>query len=75
MTQITLELENEKDTRLFIDLAERLNVRFKFDTNFPIKDVIDENQRQERMKVLEQFRGRLKGYKGYEPSKSEFYEQ
>lgn len=29
MTQLILEIDNEKDTRLFLDLAERLNVRFK----------------------------------------------
>jgi hypothetical protein len=29
MTQIVLEIDNEKDTRLFLDLAKRLNVRFR----------------------------------------------
>ena len=75
MTQIILEIDNDKDTRLFLDLAERLNVRFKFDNNTKGKDVIDENQRQERMKILEQFKRKLKIYNEYKPSKSEFYEQ
>ncbi len=75
MTQIVLEIDDEKDTRLFLDLAKRLNVRFKFDNNAEPQDIIDENQRQGRMKIFEQFRGKLKEYKGYEPSKSEFYEQ
>jgi hypothetical protein len=29
MTQIVLEIDNDKDTRLFLDLAERLNIRFR----------------------------------------------
>ncbi len=70
MTHIVLEIDNEKDTRLFLDLAERLNMRFIFDDN-----AIDENQRQEKMRILGQFKGKLKEYKAYEPSKSEFYEQ
>lgn len=75
MTKIVLEIDNDKDTRLFLDLAERLNVRFEFDTSSKKNDIIDENQCQERMKILGQFGGKLKDYKGYEPSKSEFYEQ
>ncbi|MFN3489743.1 MAG: hypothetical protein ACK4YV_11440 [Emticicia sp.] len=75
MTQIVLEIDNDKDTRLFLDLAERLNVKFKFDDNIKINDSIDENQRKEKMRTLGQFKGKLKDYKGYEPAKSEFYEQ
>ncbi len=75
MTQIVLEIDNEKDTRLFLDLAERLNVRFKFEDDIKTNDVIDENLRHENMKILGQFKGKLKEYKAYEPSKSEFYEQ
>lgn len=75
MTQIVLEIDNDKDIRLFLDLAERLNVRFKLDNNIKTNDIIDENHRQEKMRILGQFKGKLKGYKGYEPSKSEFYEQ
>jgi hypothetical protein len=29
MTQIVLEIDNDKDIRLFLDLAERLNIRFR----------------------------------------------
>jgi hypothetical protein len=29
MTQIVLEIDNESDTKLFLDLAERLNISFK----------------------------------------------
>ena len=29
MTQIVLEIDKDKDTRLFLDLAERLNIRFR----------------------------------------------
>ena len=29
MTQIVFEIDNDKDIRLFSDLAERLNIRFR----------------------------------------------
>jgi hypothetical protein len=29
MTQIVLEIDNDEDIRLFLDLAERLNIRFR----------------------------------------------
>lgn len=75
MTKIVLEIENEIDTRLFLDLAERLNIRFKFDEISKTKNIVKENQRQEKMKTLGQFGGKLKDYNAYEPAKSEFYEQ
>lgn len=76
MTQIVLEMDNEKDIRLFIDLAERLNVKFKAKTEIVAdKDIVNEAERNERRKSIQAFRGSLKRFKGYESSKSEFYEQ
>ncbi|MER0441052.1 hypothetical protein [Emticicia sp. W12TSBA100-4] len=76
MTQIVLEIDNERDIRLFIDLAERLNVKFKERTEIVAdKDIVNEAERKERRKNIQAFRGSLKRFKGYESSKSEFYEQ
>ena len=74
MTQIVLEIDNEKDTRLFLDLAKRLNVRFKTGI-VKTTDTVSDEERQNRINNLQKFRGSLKKFKGYEPSKSEFYEQ
>lgn len=74
MTQIVLEIDNEKDTRLFLDLAKRLNVRFKMSIE-KMTDTVSEEERQHRINNLQKFRGSLIFFKGYEPSKSEFYEQ
>lgn len=46
MTKIVLEIDNDKDTRLFLDLAERLNVKFK--TNFLENTEKVEKQLQEK---------------------------
>ncbi len=76
MTQIVLEIDNERDIRLFIDLAERLNVKFKSKTEIVSdKDIVNETERKERYKNVKEFTGSLKKFKGYESSKSEFYEQ
>lgn len=76
MTQLILEIDNEKDTRLFLDLAERLNVKFRTDdVLMSDEDILSEEERQQRINNLQKFRGSLKKFKGYEPSKSEFYEQ
>ena len=42
MTKIVLEI----DTRLFLDLAERLKVKFKFDDVSKTNNLIDERKRQ-----------------------------
>jgi hypothetical protein len=76
MTQIVLEIDNDKDTRLFLDLAERLNVRFRTGIDMMAdKNLMSEEEHKLRVTNLQKFRGSLKKYKGYEPSKSEFYEQ
>ena len=38
-------------------------------------DTVSEEERQHRINNLQKFRGSLNFFKGYEPSKSEFYEQ
>jgi hypothetical protein len=75
MTFLTLEIENEQDTRLFTELAERLHIKIKQQVSLTDSDVVSETEQQNRMSILSEFRGKLKDYKAYKPSKSEFYEQ
>jgi hypothetical protein len=75
MTLLTLEIENEQDTRLFTELAERLHIKIKQQVSLTDLDVVSETEQQNRMAILSEFKGGLKNYKVYTPSKSEFYEQ
>jgi hypothetical protein len=71
MTQIVLEIENDLDLEPILAIANRLNIRhFYKDEN-----VLSVTEHKNRKEGLAKFKGILKSKKGYNSSKSEFYEQ
>ncbi|MDX1942888.1 MAG: hypothetical protein SFU99_20155 [Saprospiraceae bacterium] len=72
MAQVVLEVEGGQDLQFILELAERLNIRYHTILN---QDVINEEERQNRIDIWADFKGVLKNSAGYEPSPSEWYEQ
>jgi|GEM_PF-2210519 len=72
MTQVVLEVEGGKDLQFILELAERLHIRYQTIQN---QDVVQEEERQQRIALWNNFKGILKDYPKYEPSPSEWYEQ
>lgn len=70
--QVILEIEGAKDLEFIVELAERLNLRYR---TIEDSDRINKAERQERIAVWQNFEGALKNHSGYEPSPSEWYEQ
>lgn len=74
MTQIVLEIENEIDVEPILAIARRLNIKH-YKTTSSGNDKNGKSAFLRRREGLAKFGGILKEYKGYNPNKSEFYEQ
>ena len=75
MTQIVLEIENELDLEPILAIANRLNIRHFSNVLNKDESILDEVEHKYRKEGLAKFSGILKPKQGYNPSKSEFYEQ
>jgi hypothetical protein len=70
---LVIETLDEQAIRTILEVAKSLRVSVRLE---PDKDVVSEQERQRRLAILKKFKGGLKQFgKGYQPSKTELYEQ
>ena len=75
MTKIVLEIENQLDLEPILAIVNRLNIRHFTNISDNDENVLSEIEHKYRKEGLAKFGGILKSKQGYNPSKSEFYEQ
>jgi hypothetical protein len=75
MTKIVLEIENQLDVEPILAIVNRLNIRHFTNGLDNDESVLSETEHKYRREGLAKFGGILKSKQGYNPSKSEFYEQ
>jgi hypothetical protein len=71
---LVIETTNLDAIHALYEVAKAHNIKFRVESD--TTDVVLEEERQRRMKVLQMFKGGLKKFTtGYQPDKHEWYQQ